>query len=111
MGNEILQVLATHLIEIVFSILGIVLTAIIIPWLKEKKLVNTVKILVEAAEKLAQTQDIDKLTYVCDLLESMGIKVTDEIRAKIEYCVLELDLKIKNTLTDIEENSKQLLNE
>jgi len=66
----------------------------VIPWLKEKRLYDTVKKYVQAAEKLGNVGTIpkdSKKAHVIRLLENKGIKVTPEIDALIESAVLELD--------------------
>ena len=47
-----------------------------------------------AAEKLSETQDIDKNEYVKRVFASANVKLTDAVNAIIEGCVLELDLMI-----------------
>lgn len=109
--NDILVFLVKNAIEIVFSLLGILVTAIIIPWiknnaipwLKEKQLYSTVDKFVKAAEKFAENHDIDKKTYVLNLLEAKGIKATPVVEALIESAVKELDL--------IKENAKEQVTE
>lgn len=66
----------------------------VIPWLKEKRLYDTVKKFVQAAEKLGDVGTIpkgNKKDYVVQLLENKGITVTPEIDALIESAVKELD--------------------
>ena len=91
MKEEIIKLLLDHVIEIAFAIMGMFLTAYVLPWLKEKKLYDTVKIAVGAAEKWAQNHDIDKRAWVEDLLKSQGINVTPLISGMIESAVIELD--------------------
>lgn len=70
------------------------LKSVAIPWLKEKRLYDTIKHFVRAAEKMGDTGAIpkgDKLAYVIKLLEGRGVKVTDEVRAMIESAVGDLD--------------------
>lgn len=68
----------------------------VIPWLKEKRLLSVVRKAVEAAEKLAENQILDKKEYVRRVLECAGIKLDELVEAMIEGCVLELDLMISN---------------
>ncbi len=82
------------LIELVFAVIGLLVTGYLIPFLKEKQLYKTVKSCVEAAEKLSENKKIDKKEYVIDLLESKGITVDSTVEAIIEAAVLELDLLI-----------------
>ncbi len=81
-------------VKLIFACISVVLTAVVIPWLKEKRLYTWVKTAVQAAEKLAESQQITKETkkaYVIDFLENKGIKVTYEVDVLIESCVEELD--------------------
>lgn len=79
----------------------------VIPWLKDKRLYETVCRLVHAAEKLAETGAIEKVnkkSYVIGLLEAKGVTVTPEVEAMIESAVFELDLaidEIGNAIFDI----------
>lgn len=71
------------------------LNDVVVPWLQERHLYNTICYFVQAAEKLANTGKIDKETkksYVIKLLEGKGIKVTDSVDAMIESAVLDLDI-------------------
>ena len=52
----------------------------------------------EAAEKLSETQQIDKNEYVKRVLASANVKLTDTVNAIIEGCVLELDLMISGLI-------------
>lgn len=66
-----------------------------IPWLKEKHLYSIVRSFVLAAEKMAESGQIDKAAkrdYVVGLLAKKGIEVTDDVLALIEMAVMELDL-------------------
>lgn len=86
-------------VKIIFMALGLVVTYYVVPWLKEKKLYGIVKKAVYAAEKWAETHEIDKKAYVVGKLEAAGIKVTPVVDAFIESAVKELDIalgKIEN---------------
>ncbi|MBQ8208550.1 MAG: hypothetical protein IJZ89_07450 [Clostridia bacterium] len=91
MTEEIIKILLDHVIEIAFAIMGMFVTAYVVPWLKEKKLYDTVKIAVQAAEKWAQSHDIDKREWVEEQLTARGITVTPLISGMIESAVTELD--------------------
>ena len=93
----------TNIIEIVIALIGALITAFFIPWLRTKtteaQRKNTaviIKTLVSAAEQLYGSGcGAEKLQYVADCLEKMGYTldiddVTDEVRAVIESAVLEL---------------------
>lgn len=104
--------LASCLLKVVFSIIGVVFTAIVIPWIKdslipwmkEKHVYGIVQTLVKAAEKQAEAGTIakaDKKAYVVQLLEERGITVTDEIDAFIEAAVMELDIAINTAVVEV----------
>ena len=81
-----------YLVKIVFAVLGALVGAYLIPWLKEKRLYETVTRLVAAAEKLGDSLPCGKKEYVIDLLEKKGVKVTPIVDALIEAAVQELDI-------------------
>lgn len=91
MTEEIIKLLLDHIIEIVFAVMGMLVTSYVVPWLKERKLYDTVKIAVRAAEKWAQSHEIDKRAWVEEQLKSQGITVTPIISGMIESAVTELD--------------------
>lgn len=70
------------------------ITAYVVPWLKERHLLDTVKTLVSAAEKLAENQPIDKKAWVIAQLDNLGIKVTPFVDAAIESAVKQLDIAL-----------------
>ena len=79
-----------------------------IPWLKEKRVYEIIKQLVQAAEKMAESgaiAKIDKKETVIKLLSEKGIDVTDEISALIESAVKELDIIIDTTITEIKKEN------
>ncbi len=80
------------LIRAAFAVAGTVLTTCLIPYLKEKRLYAVIKKAVEAAEKLSQSARFDKKEYVLSVLRSRGVRMTPEVDAIVEGCVLELDL-------------------
>lgn len=92
-----------NILEIILTIISIVAARYVIPyiktdlipWLKEKRLLNIIKGFVQAAEKMAESGAIekaDKNNFVIGLLEKKGIVVDDTVRAFIESCVKELDI-------------------
>ena len=100
--NAIVEILLNHVVEIVFAILGVLLSTVVIPWLKDKRLYGVVKDFVKAAEKYAQTNDIDKKTWVLAQLEKAGVKINATVDALIEKAVYELDVEIINkVITDL----------
>lgn len=90
-------------VKILFLILTAVVSAYVVPWLKEKKLYDTVYRMVQAAEKWNRTHEIDKKQWVIGLLEARGITVNAYVDALIEACVEELDIRVGTALTYEEE--------
>lgn len=82
------------IVKIVFVILGAVVTVYVVPWLKEKKLYDTVVKMVEAAEKWAEKNNINKKEWVISQLEGKGIDVNEYVDALIEAAVKELDIAL-----------------
>lgn len=82
------------IVKIVFLVLSTVVTLYVVPWLKEKRLYDTVKKMVDAAEKWAETNNIDKKQWVIAQLESKGITVNEYVEALIEAAVKELDIAL-----------------
>lgn len=80
------------LVKVVFLILSGVVTIYVVPWLKEKGLYDIVKRMVQAAEKWAENNDIDKKEWVIGKLEARGIEVNEYVEALIESACEELDL-------------------
>lgn len=92
-----------NILEIVMTIISLVIARYVvpcikndlIPWIKERHVYNIVKNFVQAAEKLAESNIIekcDKKKKVIELLEKKGIVVDETIEAFIESCVKELDI-------------------
>lgn len=101
----------TELFEIIISILSVIASCFIIPWLKEKlsaeklkTLVKWVKIAVEAAEQLyGSGKGQEKKEYVISFLLSKGIVFdANEVEAIIESAVLQLPEWLNTQLTDPE---------
>ena len=81
-------------VRLIFAIISVIIVTYLIPWLKEKRLYNTVKKAVEAFEKLSETGVIEKSQKhekVIEYLKQKGIKITKEIEIFIEASVKELD--------------------
>lgn len=103
-------------IRLVFSVIGIVLTSVVVPWvktvvvpwLKDKHLYTTVVCFVQAAEKMAESGQIPKESkkqFVVKLLESKGVIVDAIVDAYIESAVEELDMGLEclfDVVTDID---------
>ena len=104
--------IAGNVFEIIATVITLLVTYYVvpfikndaIPWLKEKRIYEIIKQLVQAAEKMAESgviAKVDKKDTVIKLLTDKGIVVTDEISALIESAVKELDIVIDTTITEI----------
>ena len=109
--------IASSIVRLVCAVIGVVFSAIVIPWVKnsvipwlmEKRVYNLVAKYVSAAEKLGESGAIDKSekkNYVIELLKSKGVEITPEIEAFIESAVEALDIAIKNGISDIADEFK-----
>lgn len=99
----------TGLFEIVISVLSVIASCFLIPWLKEKlsaaqleRLVKWVKIAVEAAEQLyGSGTGQQKKEYVVSFLLTKGIVFdVNEVEAIIESSVLQLPEWLKTQLIE-----------
>lgn len=96
--DEFLKEWGSILMRVFYILLVALVSKILVPWLKEKKVYDTICRFVRAAEKLADAGKIDKAKkklYVRTLLEKKGVKITPEVDAMIEAAVEDLDL-LKN---------------
>lgn len=93
----------TNIIEIVIALIGAIITAFVIPWLRIKTTTaqrettaTIVKTLVYAAEQIfGSGMGAEKLQYVADMLKNIGYEIdvndiTDDLRIMIESAVAEL---------------------
>lgn len=93
----------TNIVEIIIALLGALITAFLIPWLRSKisatkreQIAETVRVLVKSAEQLfGAGKGEEKLQYVVMALKQAGYAVniedvSDKLRAMIEAAVLEL---------------------
>lgn len=103
--NEFTLILVENLAEIVSAAIGLVFSAIVlpwvrntaIPWLKEKQLFSRVYRCVKAVEKMAESgaiEKIDKKKHAIKLLENMGVTVDENVDAMIEAAVIDLDIAL-----------------
>lgn len=103
MFETFMDSILSNILEIISTIISLVVAFYVIPciksdlipWLKEKRLYNTVESFVRAAEKMAESGMIkkcDKKEKVIELLENKGIVVDEMTEAFIESCVKELDI-------------------
>ena len=92
-------------IAIIFTVVALyVIIKYAIPWLKERKLYDTVKMAVRASEKLGESCTIDKeakLQYVVTILQKKGIKVDATVRAMIESAVGDLDDELTHSMMSL----------
>lgn len=88
------EIIIDLLVKLAFVLLGGIVTVYVVPWLKEKNLYNTVKRMVQAAEKWNKTNPINKKEWVIDQLSAKGITVNTYVEALIESAVQELDTAI-----------------
>lgn len=93
--NEIISIILDYALEFIIAVVVILVTRVVIPWLKEKRIYGIVEKFVKAAEKLKESGQLPngqtKLEYVTGLLEEQGYTVNDTVRAIIEAAVKELD--------------------
>lgn len=103
MFKEIINAILPNVLEIVMTIISLVVAryvipyikADLIPWMKEKRLYNTIRNFVQAVEKLAESGVIEKgckKQKVIELLEKNGVTVDETVEAFIESAVKELDM-------------------
>lgn len=94
LGN-ILEIISTIISLVVAFYVIPCIKSDLIPWLKEKRLYNTVESFVRAAEKMAESGMIkkcDKKEKVIELLRNKGVVVDETVEAFIESSVKELDI-------------------
>lgn len=101
----------TPIIQAVLTLAVALITAFVIPWLKNKigaqnmdEFMRWVQIAVAAAEQLYESTDGDeKKAYVVNFLASKGFKVdTEELDNAIEAAVLELHNALYNNVEIIQ---------
>lgn len=99
--TEITQIIPLA-VKLVFAIIGVLLLRYILPWIKQQVWYSAIKWLVNAAEKLAESGQINaasKKKYVLRLMQMLRIPVNEFTSALIEAAVKELDMledKIKD---------------
>jgi len=103
--NSFLDVLIPAIIRIIGAGIICFASTIVIPWLKERRIWYYVVRFVDAADKLAETGEIEKgeakFDYVVECLENAGVKVDSTVEAWIEAAVREADIaadKIKEAV-------------
>ena len=104
----------TPIIQTIITLAVALITAFVIPWLKNKigaqnmdEFMRWVEIAVAAAEQLYESTDGDeKKAYVVNFLASKGFKVdTEELDNAIESAVLELHNSLYNNVEIIQETT------
>lgn len=88
------EIIIDLVVKLAFALFGGIITIYVVPWLKEKNLYNTVKRMVQAAEKWNKTNPINKKEWVVGQLTAKGIAVNTYVEALIESAVQELDAAI-----------------
>lgn len=112
MTKEIINLLTDNLLDIVIAIISIIVSTYaipaiknnLIPFLREKRLLNIIKSFVKGVEKMAESGMIPKANKkdkVIELLTEKGIAVTPEVDALIEASVKELDIIIDTVVTEV----------
>lgn len=104
--SNILEIVSTTISLVVAFYVIPCIKSDLIPWLKEKRLYNTVESFVRAAEKMAESGVIkkcDKKAKVIELLKNKGVEVNETIEAFIESCVKELDIITSTIYEEITE--------
>lgn len=99
---EMVAFIAENLIRVLIAGGGTFVIVKVLPWAKQLGIYSIVKIFVGAAEKMADTHQIDKekkKEYVITALEQVGVVVTPIVESMIEGAVEELDLQ-KNKIVD-----------
>lgn len=88
------------LVELIFTLIGVWVTAKVLPWLLELRQYGKIRQFVMAAEKVAEAGTIpkvDKNIYVLDLMEQAGIPVNPITKALVEAAVKEVDCLVEKT--------------
>lgn len=113
----ILNAVFNNLLDIVIAVISISVSYYLIPairdqmvpWLKEKHVYDIVYRVVLAAEKLGETNQInkaDKKEYVVNILSKKGIAITPEVEQLIETACKELDLLESTTIEAIKDGAE-----
>lgn len=98
--NDMLVELIPILVKFVEVGICILIAKVVLPWLREQRVYGLIRKCVQAAEKLAESHQIekkDKYNFVVKILETRGVEITPVIQVLIESAVEELDI-IKNEI-------------
>lgn len=93
--QETIGIILNYALELIVAVVVILVTRVVIPWLKEKRLYGFIEKAVRAAEKLKESDQLKgqtKLEYVEKLLADNGYAMTDTVRLLIEAAVKTLDM-------------------
>lgn len=107
MRQMVINIVMENLLDIVLSIIAVILGVYVLPWLKDERIYNQVKIFVKAAEKLAESGIIEKegkKEKVMELLKGCGINVDEKVEAFIEGAVKQLDLAMSSVIDAINQD-------
>lgn len=92
------------LVQLFIAGVGTVVVVKVVPWLKQLGIYSLIKVCVQAAEKLAETEQISKKQkkqYVEDALKNFGIEITPLVDTMIESAVKELDIQADKVADEI----------
>lgn len=102
--EDFIMYMVQTLVQMFIAGVGTVVIVKVIPWLKQLGIYSLIKICVQAAEKLAETQQISKekkKEYVENTLKSFGIEITPLVDTMIESAVKELDIQADKIADEI----------
>lgn len=105
---EFVNELVVLLTRLVIGVAGGAFIYIGLPHLKNLSIYKIVQMVVRAAEKMGETNQIPKETkkdWVIQMLERFGIKVNDTVEAMIEAAVEEIDLQMKKITEEVKRES------
>lgn len=108
MTQEIIEIIP-YIMKIIFWAIGILLIRYVWPMVKPMMQYEIIQLLVNAAEKKAETGSIDKEAkkqFVIHIMELVKIPVNEFTMAMLESAVKELDLLEEKVLDYIKSDSK-----
>ena len=108
MTQEIIEIIP-YIMKIIFWAIGILLIRYVWPMVKPMMQYEIIQLLVNAAEKKAETGSIDKEVkkqFVIHIMELVKIPVNEFTMAMLESAVKELDLLEEKVLDYIKSDSK-----
>lgn len=105
---EFVSELVVMLTRLVIGVAGGAFIYIGLPYLKNLSIYKIVQMVVRAAEKMGETNQIPKETkkeWVIKMLEHFGVKVNDTVEAMIEAAVEEIDLQVNKIKEEVKKDS------